>query len=215
MAHIKIARRFFRDDPFWNEPREFSRAEAWLDILQMAAWTKAELRVNTGERRTLLRGQFSASLRFLATRWNWSKSKGQRFIETLVRMDRVTPLRQDRLPIRSPIRAPGQDAGHLAHVYVVENYDTYQGVPQKRGTLGGTVSGTSNGTRTGTKDKQVKQGEAVNNKKRTTTRDARSIEQPRAIPARAVAEEVQSLWAEIDQTASLSAPSARVALTPP
>lgn len=66
----------------WNEKREFSKLEAWLDIL---------LTVNHSEQKTIIkntlfiikRGESIKSLDTWSKRWNWNKSKVRRFLKTL------------------------------------------------------------------------------------------------------------------------------------
>ena len=66
----------------WKEKREFSKLEAWLDIL---------LTVNHSEQKILIkntlftvkRGESIKSLDTWANRWNWNKSKVRRFLNVL------------------------------------------------------------------------------------------------------------------------------------
>lgn len=66
----------------WEEKREFSRLEAWLDIL---------LTVNHSEQKVMIknalyivkRGESIKSLDTWANRWNWNKSKVRRFLKLL------------------------------------------------------------------------------------------------------------------------------------
>ena len=66
----------------WKEKREFSKLEAWLDIL---------LTVNHSEQKivvkntlfTVKRGESIKSLDTWAHRWNWNKSKVRRFLNLL------------------------------------------------------------------------------------------------------------------------------------
>lgn len=84
-GYIPISRTLF-EHPFWCEERVFSKFEAWVDILQLARFEKA------GDRKILIgnkmvsihRGQFIASLRYLGSRWGWSKNKVSSFITLLV-----------------------------------------------------------------------------------------------------------------------------------
>lgn len=63
----------------WQEKREFSKLEAWFDIL---------LTVNHSEQKTMIkntlftvkRGESIKCLNTWATRWNWNKSKVRRFL---------------------------------------------------------------------------------------------------------------------------------------
>ncbi len=117
IAYIKIARKLFATDPFWLEPRTFSRLEAWLDLLQMAAWGNR----TTTEGLKLERGQVEVAQRGLARRWNWSRGRVQRFLSTLEVMERV-----------SIAQASAQgDAKHRDKAVVtIRNYDLFQGGSQ-------------------------------------------------------------------------------------
>ena len=84
---VRLSRKFFRSD-LWNDHREFSRAEAWLDMIATATWAP-ETRLVEGRCVNLQRGELAASLRYLATRWSWSKSKVERFLSTLASSGRI------------------------------------------------------------------------------------------------------------------------------
>jgi hypothetical protein len=60
----------------------YSEKEAWIWLIAEAAWKKRTRRV--GEYTAKLdRGQLLASVRFLAEKWKWSKSKVERFLNKL------------------------------------------------------------------------------------------------------------------------------------
>src|SRR5690349_3822992 len=61
----------FATDDLWLKPREFSEWEAWVDLIQMAAWHPIK-RTAKGTTIELKRGEFVASLRYLSRRWQWS-----------------------------------------------------------------------------------------------------------------------------------------------
>lgn len=84
---VRLARKFFRSD-LWQEPREFSYAEAWLDMIQSAALAP-EATLIEGECISLRRGEMFAPIRYLGQRWGWSKSKVQRFLENLRKAGRI------------------------------------------------------------------------------------------------------------------------------
>lgn len=111
-GYIKISRKLFDTDPFWQEDRVFSRVEAWLDLIQRAAYRSHELCIN-GEVVTICRGQLVASERFLEKRWGWSRTKVRRFLKELQRMGRVIVEKSDV-------------GAHLGTVVSLCNYDRYQ-----------------------------------------------------------------------------------------
>lgn len=78
---IKLYRSFFFHH-LWEEPREFSRAEAFLDLLQLAAHAHRK-QVIKGVLVTLAPGQLCGSQRFLADRWGWSTKKVRTYLALL------------------------------------------------------------------------------------------------------------------------------------
>jgi hypothetical protein len=111
-GHIKVARRTFdpvAGDPLWLERREFSRWEAWVDVIQMAAF-RARRHVTQYGTVHLQRGEFVASLRYLADRWLWSVKQVRGWISALTKWARL--------------RAQREEAAGT--VYLIVNYERYQ-----------------------------------------------------------------------------------------
>src|SRR3954466_12746518 len=75
-----VARKLWVDPDFEDEP--FSEREAFLWLVGEAAWRPYRKRVGRGSV-ALDRGQCCHSIRFLAERWRWSKSRVHRFLERL------------------------------------------------------------------------------------------------------------------------------------
>ena len=116
-GHVKISRKAYETDPFWNEPREFSRWEAWEYMIQAAGfkptqWTAGGpvIRLSRGETPPL-------SLSYLCRAWRWSTKKVRVFLDLLISEERVTK---------------GQETPQ-GHTYMLVNYDTYQGSGAQRG----------------------------------------------------------------------------------
>lgn len=80
-AFLRLSRRFFLH-PLWTEDRPYSRAEAWLDCLRKATWEDQRQMVD-GNMVDVKRGGLVASVRYLAKRWSWSKSKVCVFLDLL------------------------------------------------------------------------------------------------------------------------------------
>ncbi|HYF35443.1 MAG TPA: hypothetical protein VD994_09155 [Prosthecobacter sp.] len=80
-GYITLSRKFFTHF-LWNEDREFSRAEAWLDMIRMATFRDETVLIQ-GRSLSLHVGELAASVRYLNERWGWSKSKVERFLHTL------------------------------------------------------------------------------------------------------------------------------------
>lgn len=87
---IKLYRKFF-DHHFWKEDREFSRAEAWIDLLRTARYKKGTSgKIVNGRLIEWERGELLASVRFLQDRWGWgSTGKVTRFLEMLEKQNMV------------------------------------------------------------------------------------------------------------------------------
>lgn len=141
---VKLARRAFskaHGDRWWLEPRTFSKWEAWIDVIQLAQFQAYTYQTEHGPI-ALDRGEFIASLRFLAERWKWSVKQVRGFVEQAARIDRIRAQRKTQ----------------AGTVYVVVNYETYQGEGQAEGTPTVTPEGTPRAQQ-GHKNKKVKKGE--------------------------------------------------------
>lgn len=124
IAFVKISRKTFRvdgGDPFWLERRDYSKWEAWIDVVQLAAWRASSYSTSRGVV-ALDRGEFVASLRHLAERWGWSVKRVRTWLLAVTEMGRVRAQR-------------GHDSGT---VYLIVNYDTYQSNGHTEGTATGT-----------------------------------------------------------------------------
>jgi hypothetical protein len=89
--------------------RQFTRFEAWLFITNMLA---AGVDNPAAGRK---RGEFAASIRFLARTFNWSHAMAQRFIDQLLERSMIERV------IRESIHPAIQNAGR----FIVCNYETY------------------------------------------------------------------------------------------
>ena len=80
-GHLTLSRRYF-DHHFWREERAYSRAEAWLDCVQMACF-QPQRKLIGNQVIDVPRGGIVASVRFLSDRWRWSTTKVCSFLEVL------------------------------------------------------------------------------------------------------------------------------------
>lgn len=87
-GYIRLSRTFF-DNPLWTEPREYSRAEAWLDLIQVARF-EAERKILNGRAIEVQRGEIMASRRYLEKRWTWGSTKVANYLKLLVLEKMVT-----------------------------------------------------------------------------------------------------------------------------
>lgn len=106
---IKINRSFF-DHFLWNEDRPKTKAEAWLDLIQLARHEVSPTMIN-GVKYVANRGQVIGGKRYYAARWKWSNGKVKRFLKLLKDEHQII-----------------FDSKENISVVNLCNYDKYQGV---------------------------------------------------------------------------------------
>ncbi|HLZ78829.1 MAG TPA: hypothetical protein VKQ09_05770 [Sphingomonas sp.] len=107
MSGFYLMHRGWQDNAvFRNE--EFSRRDAFVWLIEEAAFRPTKIHAGTGEI-MLERGQLSHSLRFMAKAWKWDEAKVRRFLSSLV---------------KSQIIDASTDAGQT--VITIRNYEVYQ-----------------------------------------------------------------------------------------
>ena len=122
---IKLSRRFF-SNIMWNEARTFSSCEAWLDLIQSARFDATPRKECIGGREVVYnRGQYPASIRFLAKRWQWSEKKVRSFLEHLRKEGMIT-----------------SECTQGINIITLCKYDEYNDVGTTKGTIKGTIKGT-------------------------------------------------------------------------
>lgn len=84
---IKLHRKI-QDHWIYQEKRQFSRYEAWLDLIMMANHKDNKTLID-GELITIKKGSFITSKRELGRRWDWSNSKVDKFLELLKSDDMI------------------------------------------------------------------------------------------------------------------------------
>lgn len=78
------------DHPFYKEPREFSKYEAWIDILKEAQHSMEPQEVVFGmSTLTCNYGECLKSTQTWASKWMWSRSKVFRFLKLLKKMGQI------------------------------------------------------------------------------------------------------------------------------
>lgn len=118
--------RGWMDHPvFGREP--FTRAQAWVWLIEHAAWRDTTQSVGRHHVR-VERGQIAVAVRYLAEAWQWSKSSVDRF---LTRLETGTMI--------------GTQPGTQYTIITICNYDKYQGDWDTSGTPDGTQPGTRAG----------------------------------------------------------------------
>jgi len=90
IGYVALYRKI-QDHPFYKEKREFSKYEAWIDILMEVQHSDEAHDVIFGMK--ILKCYYGESLKSLKTwakRWNWSPSKVKRYFELLKKMERIS-----------------------------------------------------------------------------------------------------------------------------
>lgn len=82
MSGVFLVARGWMDNPALSSKEPFSRREAWLWMIEQAAYVERKISIG-GKTVPLARGQFSHSLRFMAKAWGWNEPAVRRFIERL------------------------------------------------------------------------------------------------------------------------------------
>ena len=116
-----VSRGIFEHEFFEDEP--FTEREAWIWLIREAAWKPRKVRSPTGPI-TIQRGHCSCSVRFLADRWKWSKSRVGRFLHRFQKQDMI-----------------GTASGTGQMVITICKYDEYQRVSLPGGTVSETEAG--------------------------------------------------------------------------
>lgn len=140
-GYIKLYRKFFSHE-LWKETREFSRAEAWLDLLYLVEFVHSSKLIR-GKWIDVRVGELVASGRYLAKRWGWSHKKARNFLEMLEQAHQIT-----------------QRRAHGENIITLVNYRVYNGVDTQKGTPKGTLKGTE-GAQGGHKYKESKEGKEI------------------------------------------------------
>lgn len=115
-GYVKLWR-ILQHHPLWQEPRRFSRAEAFLDCV-MSARHKGDIVRWHGMRVRVPRGSFPATTLGLARRWGWTRKTVRCF------------LNGNNGVSSRPLKGYTQGANERANagtIVTVDNYDRYQG----------------------------------------------------------------------------------------
>lgn len=87
-GYIKLHRKFF-ENTLWKEPREYSKAEAWLDLIQSARFDSSQVILN-GRAIEVQMSEVAASRRYLEKRWGWGSTKVNNFLDYLKKNQMIT-----------------------------------------------------------------------------------------------------------------------------
>ena len=114
-GYLKLHRPLF-DHALWQD-RPFSRGQAWIDLIGLAAFTDHHVTPAV----KIKRGQVRTTTRYLCRRWGWGKGRVERFLRYLTDESMIT-LKQTR------------QRGTGGSLITIGNYSLYQ--DPKRGTGG-------------------------------------------------------------------------------
>lgn len=135
---IPISRKLFNNF-LWMENREFSRAEAWIDLLQLARFeANSTKEIINGRVIEYERGERPLSLRLLADRWKWSKNRVDKFLDLLVSEHMITKRTTQGTTVRTD---SGTACGTKQTIITICNYETYNSVSKKEGRQSGQGKG--------------------------------------------------------------------------
>lgn len=142
---LKLQRKFY-NHWLWEEERSLSKAEAWLDLLQLAAFAPYK-KIVKGKLIGLEQGELIASVRFLAKRWVWGKDKSAKFMSLLESDNMIRRISRQGETIVSLCKYSDYAALEL-------NDQTVTRTPTRQGA-------DSDQTVTRTKDKKVKKNKKI------------------------------------------------------
>lgn len=130
IGYIPLSRKFFEHE-LWLEPRVFSRAEAFADLLRRVRFEANPGTLLIGAQSiTIERGEVVASIRFLAKNWGWSKNKVDKFLDYLAFNGMITR----RKPYESKSGTRNGTATRTAPTIIkVCNFDKYNPCYPKSG----------------------------------------------------------------------------------
>ena len=135
---IPISRKLFNNF-LWEEKREFSRAEAWIDLLQLARFeANSTKEIINGRVIEYKRGERPLSLRLLADRWKWSKNRVDKFLDLLVSERMITKRTTQGTAVRTD---SGTACGTKQTIITICNYESYNTVSKKEGQPSGQGKG--------------------------------------------------------------------------
>lgn len=147
---LPLSRKLF-EHPLWREQREFSCAEAWIDLLRLARFEANSTKILIkGKMVEIHRGEYPASLRHLAKLWGWSKNRVDNFINMLISEGMISKRTADGTnqtvitickygEYNFVSEVKGQEPGQSRDSGKPGSVD----IPKKSGTVEGTENGTT------------------------------------------------------------------------
>ena len=168
-SYIKIDRGL-KNNQLWLQEKPFTKGQAWVDLLMLAQGVNKS-REFRGKKSIAKRGNVYTSIRFLSTRWGWSRMKVYRFLEKLMidEMIVVQGWKVDETTFCTVHRDTSETANETMNETTISivNWDLYQYSETTDKTGDGSVSRTENETthRTHKRKNKEKDTEIERNKK--------------------------------------------------
>ena len=119
----------------------YSKMEAWLDLIAMAAYEKTAI-MNKGREQEILPGQLMGAHTYLARRWNWTVKTVRVFVRQLELCEMITRAVHE---IRD--KRDGNQKGNQCQVITISNYGNYQLPSDFQGQAKGQAEGQAEGKR--------------------------------------------------------------------
>jgi hypothetical protein len=114
-GYIKVPREFFASSAWWREKRKFSKAEALLDMTELASYAARDYVTTKFGTNPLQRGEFILSYSEMRKRWDWTAREVRTFTSSC--------------PFNALVAT--QRETQAGRVYLLLNYDVEQGVPDE------------------------------------------------------------------------------------
>jgi hypothetical protein len=119
---IRLHRGWRECEVFAGEPA--SDREAWMHLIEIAAWKPMVRRAGKGDIIEVGRGQLHTAERTLADMWSWDRKRVKRFLNRLEKYGMIS-----------------QEAGPSGNLVTICNYGRYQDDGTNEGTDNGTIRG--------------------------------------------------------------------------
>lgn len=151
---IRLHRGWRECDVFTGEPA--SEREAWVHLIEIAAWKPMLRRAGKGDVIQVNRGQLHTAERTLADMWSWDRKKVKRFLNRLEKYRMIS-----------------QESGPSGNLITICNYSSYQTVGADDGTVHGTNQGPSEDHPRTTQEEGKERKEGEEGKKKSSARGTR------------------------------------------
>jgi hypothetical protein len=129
--------------PYDPKRPAYSRMEAWIDLLALAAYKPGRIN-NKGQVMTLLVGQLMGARAFLALRWNWTEKTVRGFLDTLETEGMISRVAHSGIK-------EGQRGATLksnqCNIVTISNYSKYQFINDAIESYLSTLKGPARGQR--------------------------------------------------------------------